>query len=423
MKLFEAAKTVNIVDIYNKLASKPAKKTPKGGVGLCPFHDDHKPSLALYTDNNTFKCFTGSCGQHGSAIDLVMKMLGVDNKSAAEWICREFGVEYENSASIPHSEEKESKYSSDAYLANYETMAKYFQAYLPKAPNPNFFNERGVGALAEEFRFGYCPEGVIFTKKTDVGKELGLCDDKGVCLFAGRYIVPLTNYKGQVIGFIGRLPNDKVDDNHPKYMISENSPIFKKRSFFFNPAALVDRDSNEVLVVEGVFDALSYIAAGIRNVVSPLGCSLSDSHLNILRSRKDREVIIAFDRDEAGSKASMKALEYAKDLRVAILTADFKDQKDANALLLSEGPEFLASTAEQSLLAPDYLLFAYEKTGLIATKKGRSDLNIRLAKAIGYTAMPLAEQYPMNKAYAPIEIEDYWEAFSELIKVKYPLRS
>ena len=415
MKLFEAAKSVNIVDVYNKLSATPAKKTPKGGSGHCPFHDDTHPSLALYTDKNTFTCHCGSCGAHGSAIDLTMQMLGMDNKSAAEWICKTFGVAYDSYIPAhPQTAEEKKEPADDVFLANYETMAKYFQAYLGKAPNPKFFEERGVGALAEEFRFGYCPEGVIFTKKVEVAKSLNLANDKGECTFAGRYIVPLTNYKGQVIGFIGRLPNEKVDENHPKYLISENSPIFKKRGFFFNPKALVEKEYDRVLVVEGVFDALAYIAAGVRNVVSPLGCSLSDAHLNILRSRKDREVVIAFDRDEAGNKATMKAVEYAKDLRVALLIADFKQQKDANAILLSEGPEFLATTASQSMPAPDYLLMAYEKTGLISSKKGRADLNIKLAKSIGYTTLPLAEQYPMNKAYAPIEIEDYWKRFNEI---------
>ena len=415
MNLFEAAKSVNIVDVYNKLSPTPAKKTPKGGAGHCPFHDDVHPSLALYTDKNEFTCHCGSCGAHGSAIDLTMQMLGLDNKSAAEWICKTFWVAYDNyMPTRAHTAEEKKEPADDVFLVNYESMARYFQACLGKAPNPKFFEERGVGALAKEFRFGYCPEGVIFTKKVEVAKSINLSNDKGECTFAGRYIIPLTNYKNQVIGFIGRLPNEKVDENHPKYLISENSPIFKKRSFFFNPKALIEKEYNQVLVVEGVFDALAYIAAGVRNVVSPLGCSLSDAHLNILRSRKDREVVIAFDRDEAGNKATMKAVEYAKDLRVALLIADFKQQKDANAILLSEGPEFLATTASQSMPAPDYLLMAYEKTGLIGTKQGRADLNIKLAKSIGYTTLPLAEQYPMNKAYAPIEIEDYWERFNKI---------
>lgn len=421
MKLFEAAKNANIVKIYDKLSDKPAKSTPKGGVAHCPFHDDKNPSLSLYTDNNTFKCF--GCGKHGSAIDLVMEMKKMDNKAAAEWICKEFNIEYDNIPSTHVCEEEDNELAPDVYLTDYEIVAKYFHACLGKSPDPKFFEKRGVGSLTEEFRFGYCPEGVAFTKRADLAQKLKLSNDKGECVFGGRYIVPLTNYRNQVIGFIGRLPDDKVDENHPKYLISENSPIFKKRSFFFNSPALLDRESKEILIVEGVFDALAYIAAGIRNVVSPLGNSLSDTHLNTLRSRPDRDVVIAFDRDEAGEKATMKVIEYARNLRVAILTADFKGQKDANALLLSEGAEFLGKTAGQSMPAPDYLFMAYEKNGLIATRQGRSELNIKLAKAIGYTTLPLAEQYPMNKAYAPVDIEDWWDTFKHLTKEKYPLKS
>lgn len=195
-----------------------------------------------------------------------------------------------------------------------------------------------------------------------------------------------------------------------------------RRSFFFNSPALLDRETKKILVVEGVFDALSYIVAGVRNVVSPLGNSLSDTHLNTLRSRLDRDVVIAFDRDEAGEKATLKAVEYARNLRIAILTADFRGAKDANALLLTQGKGFLAKTAEQVSLAPDYLLAAYKKNGLINSRQGRSDLNVKLAKAIGYTTLPLAEQYPMNKAYAPVDVEDWWNAFNYLIKKKRLLK-
>lgn len=420
MRLFEAAKSVNIVKVYNKLSPVPAKNSPKGGTAHCPFHDDKNPSLSLYADNNTFKCF--GCGKHGSAIDLVMEMMKVDNRTAAKWICKEFGIEYEDVPSACGYDEKEDDLAADVFLSGYESAAKYFQACLSKSPDPKFFEKRGVGSLSEEFHFGYCPEGVIFTKKVELAQKLNLSNSKGECVFAGRYVIPLTNYRNQVIGFIGRLPDDKIDENHPKYLISENSPIFKKRSFFFNSPALLDRGSKEILIVEGVFDALSYIAAGVRNVVSPLGNSLSDTHLNTLRSRLDRDVVIAFDRDDAGEKATLKAVEYARNLRIAILTADFRGQKDANALLLSEGKKFLAKTVEQVSLAPDYLLAAYKKNGLINSRQGRSDLNLKLAKAIGYTTLPLAEQYPMNKAYAPIDVEDWWNAFNYLIKKKRLLK-
>ena len=420
MRLFEAAKSVNIVKIYNKISQVPAKTSPKGGTAHCPFHDDKNPSLSLYTDNNTFKCF--GCGKHGTAIDLVMEMKKVDNRTAAEWICKEFDVAYDDIPSACGCGEKEDEPAVDVFLSSYESTAKYFHACLEKSPDPKFFEKRGVGSLSEEFRFGYCPEGIIFTKKVELAQKLKLSNDKGECVFGGRYIVPLTNYRNQVIGFIGRLPDNKVDENHPKYLISENSPIFKKRSFFFNSPALLDRETKKILVVEGVFDALSYIVAGVRNVVSPLGNSLSDTHLNTLRSRLDRDVVIAFDRDDAGEKATLKVTEYARNLRIAILTADFKGQKDANALLLAQGKEFLAKTAEQVLLAPDYLLAFYKKNGLIDTRQGRSDLNVKLAKAIGYTTLPLAEQYPMNKAYAPVDVEDWWNAFKYLIKKKRLLK-
>lgn len=420
MKLFEAAKTVDIVEIYERITGKKPKATKKGAMVVCPFHDDKKPSMALYSDKNTFMCF--GCHEYGSAIDLVMKLNNLDNRSAAEWICEEFGVEYEK----PHvmsvagpSEAGEEAYPIDIYLKINASLAAFFKAHLPHAPNPHFFDERGVGSLAEEFGFGYCPRGVIFTKNAELAMKLGYGDDKGECMFAGRYIVPLKDFKGNVIGFEGRLPDDEVDDAHPKYMNSRNSPIFNKRGVFFNAQAIFDKGHDEILVVEGVFDALAYIAAGVRNVVSPLGCALSDKHLDILRKAGSKKIVLGFDRDDAGRQATAKAIRYAKNLKVAILVADFKAQKDANALLLSEGSEYL-SKATANLPAPEYLLRAYDRRGVIDTADGQEALWDAMAAAIGSREAEFRGKYPLNMAYNPVAFNRFWDKFDKLLE-NYPL--
>ena len=413
MKLFEAAKTVHITDVWEKITGKKVKKTRKGAMVSCPFHNDRKPSMALYDDNNTFFCF--GCHRQGSSIDLAMHLLNLDNKAAAIWICENFGVEYDaprvSSVAVPAAPE-EDRLPADILLKNNLRLAMYFRGCLEKAPDPKFFDKRGVGSLAEEFLFGYCPKGVIFTKDAKLAVKCGVGNDRGECVFAGRYILPIKDYHGNIIGFIGRLPDREVDDSHPKYLISENSPIFRKRDVFYNAGALLDRDSKEIIVVEGAFDALSYIAAGVRNVVSPLGCSLSDRHLDILRKIPDRTVVLGFDRDEAGERATRSAIRYMKDLRVSVLTADYRNQKDANSLLLAEGASYLAG-AVSSVPAPEFLIA--EAAPKLKTVDGQEALWVAVASSIGSREAAYQDRYPINKAYTPVAFNRFWSEFDKAI--------
>lgn len=418
MKLFDAAKTVSIIEIYKKYTNNPVKgKEGKNGVTVkCPFHDDRKPSLGLFTKDNGFFCYNPNCHEKGDSIDFVRKLFNLSNYEAAIKICKDFGVEYEGPRVRSVAEPKEDAEDPEAILLNNKRLTIYFVKCLEKAPNPKFFEERGVGSLSHEYWFGYCPKG----KDAELAAKCGIEDDSPLTMFGGRYIIPIITADNKVIGFVGRLPDAEVDADHPKYLNSENSSVFKKRCVFFNEKALYDSSFSEIIVVEGPFDALSFIASGVRNVVSPLGANLSDQQLSLLRRKPNRKVILGFDRDDAGKKATKLALRYAKDLRVAVLSADFKAQKDANDLLLKEGADYL-SKATSSILGPDYLFMVAER---LKTKDGKAYLDTdegqeafwdSLASVIGAREPAFAERYPINKAYNPIAFNRYWARFDELL--------
>lgn len=409
MDLFTAAKNVSIVDIYNFYANGNKKKGKIGRKSVavsCPFHEDKHPSLNLYP-NNSFYCF--SCKKGGSNIDLVMEILKTNAITAAKTICKDFNIEYEERHSVyakndAAAAEKKGLIESNTILAN------FFHSHLSKAPNPKYFEDRGIGSLVDGYLLGYCPEGKIFN---DVQRAVdqGLGNEKGECIFAGRYIVPIKNIHGVIIGFIGRLPDDKVDENHPKYINSCNSSVFRKREVLFNSSSLLDKTDN-VLVVEGVFDALSYIAAGVTNVISPLGCSLSDEHLKTLRRFSQKTIILSFDRDEAGTLASKKALFYAKGLRLGVAVSDFKGCKDVNELLISEGPEYVAGST-QFLSAPEYVIKSFQDSKTLNTLPGREKLWTSLAKIIGYRGRE--KTFPINEAYSEPAIDYYWSLYEQVV--------
>lgn len=410
MDLFTAAKSVNIVDVYDTYVGKAKSRKGRKSVAVpCVYHEDKHPSLNLYPNDNSFFCF--QCHRKGTSIDLVMEALHVDNVTAAKRICADFGVEYEDSYSKPAS--PEAKAASDLKAGIFKAnalMAKYFHAWLAKAPNPNWFHERGLGSLVDEYGLGYCPRGHMFHDHAKA-KEYGFGNDAGECVFAGRYIVPIKDIHGTVVGFVGRLPDDEVTDDNPKYINSCNSIAFRKRETFFNAECLLEK-TDSVLIVEGVFDALSYIAAGIKGVISPLGSSLSDAHLEILRKFTKKKIVLAFDRDKPGVDATKKALCYSRNLRLDVLVGDYRGCKDANELLMKEGAAYLSSAME-TLSAPEYVLKVFEEGSLLSTLRGQELLWTVFAKILGHEGRK--DQYPINVAYTPVAYAHYWGMFDRTI--------
>lgn len=402
MDLFTAAKNIAIIDVYNRYTGKNAKmkKGKKSTPVPCPFHEDRRPSMNLYP-NNTYYCF--SCHEGGTNIDFIMKLKNLDSATAAKMLCEDFGVEYE--------EKRGGKTTNPAnvkgLIKTNEMLMNYFHLWLADAPDPKYFEKRGLGELVEPYSLGYCPKGKVFAKP-EVAMRYGLGDERGECMFAGRYIVPIKDEVGTVIGFVGRLPDEEVDQYHPKYMNSADSEVFNKRKVFFNAPAL-NGDCKEILIVEGAFDALSYIVAGIPNVISPLGCSLSDEHIKILKRHSDKIPVLGFDKDEAGRKATEKAIYYAKYLKPGILTGDYKGAGDANEALLKLGKENMGKTFVY-LTSPEYVI---QEAKNIDTLEGRKDLWVRLAKILGNA--PRAEKFPLNNEYTQPEYDYYWGLYAKMI--------
>ena len=423
MKLFEAAKTVDIVEVYKKYTGNDkVRKGKKSTVAPCPFHEDKKPSFNMFPDNG-FYCF--GCGEHGSSVDMVSKLKNVDASTAAKMICSDFGVQYEDSWRDQPTAARAAGIPESFYRETNKRLLQVFESELKTAPDPQYFAKRGIGALAGEFRFGYCPKAQIFgtkdPKKIEKAKEMGIGNDAGHCVFEGRYIVPILDVMGDPIAFIGRLPDAEVDEMHPKYMISANSCLFKKRMAFFNQKALSAKgtENEDLYVVEGVFDALSMIAAGIRNVVCPFGNSLSDEHVEMLR-KSGKNIVLAFDDDKAGEEATIRALGYARGLRLFVLNNTMKPAKDMNEVLVRYKKAGVQSLVDSYLPAPEYMIRSFESNSNLDTLGGQDALWEKFAKMLGSNKAGYEEKYPRNLAYLPCSFEYFWGLFDKTIKA-HPL--
>lgn len=402
MDIFKAAKSVSIIEIYEKYTGTTISTYRKKGNVSCPFHgEDHNPSMHLYTHNNTFYCF--ACGTSGSQIDFVQKIKGYDNpKDAAKDICDTFNIQYEDNY-VPDPE-------YETYTHIFNKMANLFNFSLKSTscPDPKYFTKRGFSdKLIDDYQLGYCPEELRFNTKKDLTylQECGLSNSIGMCPLAGRYIFPIKDCRGNVIGFAGRSLNDK----QYKYVNTPETKFFQKRNVLFNyPEA---RKYSTIYVVEGFADALSLIENGIPNVVALMGTSLTEKHVESLAGKN---IILALDSDDAGKKRTIDIIYAYKNIKFQVLRR--LPKKDFNECFMSIQHDLVLDLLGRYVSAPEYVIQYYKETLDLHNLMDRERLWRNVARLIGANDARYQDQYPLNLNYTPVALDYYWTIVKRIIK-------
>ncbi len=309
-ELRERASIVEVVGAHVRL-----KRAGRNYVGLCPFHNEKTPSFSVNAERGFFHCF--GCGAGGTVFDFVMRLEGLTFPEAVQSLARRYGV------TLPETHEPGGPAPGEReamYRAN-EFAAAYFSHVLWKTPSGEtarvYLKSRAIAdETARAFSLGFAPvqtgslaNALQRRNLVDGAVKAGLIRRDGGAmreLFIGRLMFPIRNAQGRVVAFGGRV----LDDRLPKYINSPESPIYSKaRSLYgLHEARQALARADRAIVVEGYFDAIVVSQAGFKEVVASLGTSLTVEQLRLL-SRHTRNVIAAFDGDEAGRKASMRALE------------------------------------------------------------------------------------------------------------------
>lgn len=292
------------------------KQTGKRFLGLCPFHKEKTPSFTVSPSLGIFHCF--GCGKSGDIFSFVQEYEKVDFKKALEILANYAGIPLE----APVSQEKEQKKKEELYTLNYEFM-NYFKSNLHAEVGRfarNYLTERGLSSSdLESFSLGFAlpgynnSEALLENNSEKIQKALllGLIKqrEKGgyYDFFRNRIIFPILDANGKVAGFGGRIFQESEE---AKYINSPQSPIYDKgRMFYGLYQALPNfRETKTAILVEGYLDVIGLHSKGIRNVVAPLGTSLTQNQVKILRNYVDN-LIICFDGDSAGRKAAFRAVE------------------------------------------------------------------------------------------------------------------
>ena len=398
MDLFTAAKSVPIKLVYEKYTG--GKITKKGNVS-CPYHGaDTHPSMRLYEHNNSFYCFT--CKAYGSNIDLVKKLLNTEDiVSVAKRICQDFGVEYEENET--DVDENYKRYTS--LIKTVATRVSYSYG-TDKNPDQNYFQKRGLSIeTIQSYQLGYCPE-MKWASNADLQllEAWGLSNSKGIFPFVGRYIIPIRNSRGDVIAFAGR----GYKEGAPKYINTKTTEYFDKDQILFNYD--VAKHYKEVYVVEGFFDALSLIEAGIKNVVALMGTSLTQYHIENLL--KDKTIILALDNDSVGQAVTRNIINEFKNVLFKVCVYD--TYKDFNELLIKEGKDGVVKAVRNTITGPEFIVRYLKQNSDLKDLQNREALWIEVANLIGGEKAEYQQKYPINTNYTPVAFDYYWKIVNRL---------
>lgn len=321
------------------------KKRGANYLGLCPFHHEKTPSFIVSPAKGIFKCF--GCGKGGDSVSFVMEHEHFDYVEALRYLARKYNIEIQEQEVTPEQRKRESERESLYHVTEY--ASQYFihnlwESEEGRSVGLSYFRERKfTDAIIKQFQLGYCSESwdgltqaalkagydkkyLVQSGLTIEKEETGKLFDR----FRSRVIFPIHSLSGRVLGFGGRiLVNDK---NLAKYVNSPESDIYHKSNVLyaipFAKKEIVAQDM--AYMVEGYADVISLHQAGITNVVSSSGTSLTEDQIKML-SHFTKNITLLYDGDPAGIKASLRGIDMvlAKDMNVrVVLLPDGQDPDD-----------------------------------------------------------------------------------------------
>ena len=333
--------TADIVDVVSDFVA--LKRRGANWIGLCPFHNDRRPSFYVSRAKGICKCF--ACGEGGSAVNFIMKHEQLSYPEALRYLANKYHIEIQEKELT--DEEKQAQSEREAMLMLNEWACAYFEKQLHETQagqdiGLTYFKQRGFNdATIREFRLGYSSEGYDDLYKAAVNQgfnqqllfDVGLCipDDRGGGRdrFRGRVMFPIMNIGGKVIAFGGRTL--KRDKDVAKYVNSPESVIYSKRDVIYglyNAKREISKQ-DKCFIVEGYADVISMHQAGFKNVIASSGTALTEGHIHAIR-RFTSNVTEMFDGDAAGIKAALRGVDMLlkEGLNIKVLPLPPEDDPD-----------------------------------------------------------------------------------------------
>lgn len=324
------------------------KRRGRNLVGLCPFHSEKTPSFNIYPENGSFYCF--GCGVGGDVITFIMKIENLDYIEAVKYLAQKAGMEmpensYDDSVAKLRNRILEANREAARfyYRCLYEPQGKSALDYLhSRALSDNTIKRFGLG-YSPASRFALCDHlrKLGFTDTEIVSANLAFKSSDGrriVDRFADRAMFPIIDLRGNVIAFGGRI----MSDQKPKYLNTSDTLAFKKSSNLFSLNNAKNTGDRTLILCEGYMDVIALNQAGFKNAIATLGTALTTEQALLMKRYAD-EVIICYDADEAGQKATNRAISILRDAGLVIRIINIPDGKDPDEFIRNRGDKGAAA--------------------------------------------------------------------------------
>ncbi|NLH00655.1 MAG: DNA primase, partial [Clostridiales bacterium] len=337
-ELTERNEITDVVSSYVKLT----KKSGNNLFGLCPFHSEKTPSFSVAPDKQIYHCF--GCGKGGSVINFIMEIENLSYPDAVRFLARRAGM------TVPEDEKDANHSRRERMLKLNRDAARFFFEQI-KSPQGEaarrYIKNRDISpAMVIRFGLGFAPDSWDslvsamlskgYTKQELVDAGLARASKKGgggiYDTFRNRLIFPVIDVRGSVIGFSGRI----LEDGEPKYLNSQETLVFSKSHNLFAMNLAKKSKSGYIILTEGNIDVVSLHQAGFDCAVASLGTSLTPEQARLI-SRYANEVVIAYDGDEAGQKASQRAISILQQLNIKVRVLRLAGAKDPDEYIKKFG--------------------------------------------------------------------------------------
>lgn len=307
-EILENSDIVAIIGDYVDL-----KKSGNSYKGLCPFHNEKTPSFTVDDRKQLFHCF--GCGEGGDVVSFIMHKEGLSYIDAMKYLANKAGIKLDDKST------KENKILNRFYDINKDIMMYFYKNLLTDKAGQIYLKNRGFRSnIVNTFMLGFAKNSwddlLNYVKKKDYLlddiENLGLIkksqNGKYYDKYRNRLIFPIINHYGKVIGFGGR----SIDSTMPKYLNSPESQVFKKRYNLYGLNIFKKQANKDIILVEGYMDVIGLNNQGIDQAVASLGTSLTSDQAKLLK-RYAKNVYICYDEDNAGIKATDRAIEILLD--------------------------------------------------------------------------------------------------------------
>jgi len=404
--------------LYNLRNANPIETVMGGYVNVirrgrnyvcsCPFHSEKTPSCTIFTDTQNFYCF--GCGAGGDVITFIMKIENLTFPEAVKLLAQRAGLE------VPAYGNKDSGYAkrkTRIYEMN-RIAANFFYTNLfkgkDKAGLQYFANRKLTPQTIKKYGLGYASDS--WNELTDVLRSKGYSDEemadawlagmkngRTFDMFRKRVMFPIVDLRGNIIGFGGRV----LDDSQPKYLNTGKTPVFDKGSNLFSMNFAKNSNAKRLILCEGYMDVIAVNQAGFENVVATLGTAITPDQARLI-SHYAEEVVVAYDSDGAGQKATQKAINHFADVGLRTKILHMEGAKDPDEYIKKFGRDRFRMLIDSSNDANDFMLDKCEDGLDLTTEIGRVELLKRTSRVLAGIESPLEREVYISRTSKKCDI-------------------